>query len=94
MSYEFTIQRQFRVAQILQSLLLVLGVLFLGAGLGYYMALAAVADTACGTALNAPDVCSPIVAEFNEGLLASLSLGVVALLTSGVMSYGLGRVEL
>ena len=94
MSYEFTIQRQFRVAQILQSLLLVLGVLLLGAGLGYFLALSAVADTACGAALNTPDVCRPIVAEFNRGLVASLSIGVVALLTSGVMSYGLGRVEL
>lgn len=93
MSHGFTTRRQFQVAQLLQSLLLVLGVLFLGAGFGYFMSLAAVADTSCGTALLTPEVCGPITAELNSGLAWSLGLGVVALAASALMSYGLRRAE-
>lgn len=94
MSYDFTTQRQFQVAQWLQSTLLVVGVVSLGVGLGHFMALSAVAETACGGAMGTPDVCSPIVAELNSGLAWGLGGGVVAIIASALMNYALRTIEL
>lgn len=94
MNYELDTQRQFEVAQWLQSTLLVVGVVSLGVGLGYYMALTAVGDTACGAALGTPDVCSPIVAELNSGLAWGLGGGIVAIIASALMNYALRTIEL
>lgn len=94
MSEGITIQRQFQIAQLLQSLMLVLGVLFLGAGAGFFMALRAVANTSCGNALTSPEVCGSIIPVLNNGLLWGIVAGGMALLASAMMSYALSRVEL
>lgn len=90
----FDTQRQYQVAQVLQSLLLVLGVALLGVGAGYYLSLAAVGDTVCAAAFAAPDGCSPLVADLNDGLVWSLGIGAFAIAAAGGMGYLLRRAEL
>lgn len=94
MSYEFTTQRQFQVAQLLQSTLLVVGVVSLGVGLGHFMALSVVSETACGAAISTHDICTPIINELNSGLAWGLGGGMVAIVTSALMNYALARIEL
>jgi len=86
-------QQQFQAAHALQSVLLVFGVLFLGAGLGYWMALQAAFEAGCMAGRSAPlQLCYELLPALNSGVTWCLVAGVVSLVAAGAMRYGLVRV--
>ncbi len=94
MSHEFDIRRQLEVAHALQTLLVITGILCLGAALGYYMSITTVADTTCGNPLLQPDVCQPILADLNEQLIWFLGVGAVTIAAAGFMEYVLRTIDI